>query len=177
MKQVPHNPWSSDPKELSLSLNTDTTKGLGEDDAKARLKDYGENIFESVDEKGPFTIFLQQFTSPLIIILCVAVVITAYFREWLDTSIIAFAVLVNAALGFVQEYKAEKAIADLRSYITHRTRVIRGGHEMEIDPRFIVPGDIIHITNGARITADARLVKEINFTADEAILTGESLPV
>jgi Ca2+-transporting ATPase len=177
MTNVPHSPWSDEVDELSEALKTDCKNGLTEEDAKARLKNYGENIFTSSSEKGPVAILIQQFTSPLIIILCVAVVITAILQEWLDTVIIAFAVLVNAILGFVQEYKAEQAIADLRSYITHRTRVIRDGHEMEIDPRFLVPGDIIHITNGARITADARIIKEINFTADEAILTGESLPV
>jgi Ca2+-transporting ATPase len=177
MKKVPHSPWSDEPHELAQSLSTDPKNGLTEQEAKSRLKTFGENVFTSSNDKSPASILLQQFTSPLIVILCVAVVITAVLQEWLDTGIIAFAVLVNAILGFVQEYKAEKAIADLRSYITHRTRVIRGGHEMEIDPRFLVPGDIIHITNGTRITADARIIKEINFTADEAILTGESLPV
>jgi len=177
MFHVPHSPWSDSTDELKSQLVTDLSKGLTEAEAKGRLKKAGENIFESSKEKSPLSIFLQQFTSPLIIILCIAVVITAVLAEWLDTFIIAFAIIVNAILGFVQEYKAEKAIADLRSYITHRTRIIRDGHEFEIDPRYIVPGDILHITNGARITADARIIKEINFTSDESILTGESLPV
>ncbi|MCB9815248.1 HAD-IC family P-type ATPase, partial [Candidatus Nomurabacteria bacterium] len=151
--------------------------GLTESEAKQRLTKTGENIFESNLAKTSSEIFAGQFKSPLIIILCIAVVITASLGEWLDTSIIAFAVVVNAVLGFIQEYKAEKAITDLRSYITHRTRIIRDGREFEIDPRYLVPGDIIHITNGSRITADARIIKEINFTADESILTGESLPV
>ncbi len=171
------SPWSDEARELETKLQTSFSEGLTDLEAKSRLKSNGENVFESSTEKGALAIFLQQFTSPLIIILCVAVGITASLQEWLDTAIIAFAVIVNAVLGFIQEYKAEKAIADLRSYITHRTRVIRNGHEFEIDPRFLVPGDILHITNGARITADARIFKEINFTSDEAILTGESLPV
>ncbi len=177
MFTVPHSPWSDQPEELTKSLSTDLTHGLSEAEAQNRLKKFGANVFESQKENGAAAIFLHQFTSPLIIILCLAVVITAALGEWLDTAIIAFAVIVNAILGFVQEFKAEKAISDLRSYITHRTRVIRGGHEFEIDPQHLVPGDIIHISNGARITADARIIKEINFTADEAILTGESLPV
>lgn len=177
MFHVPHSPWSEETDQLTSQLATDSNTGLSETVAKNRLRQVGENIFESSKEKGATTIFLQQFTSPLIIILCVAVIITAGLQAWLDTAIIAFAVAVNAALGFVQEYKAEKAIADLRSYITHRTRVIRDGHEFEIDPRYLVPGDILHITTGARITADARIIKEINFTSDESILTGESLPV
>jgi Ca2+-transporting ATPase len=177
MFNLPRSPWSDEPDELKSQLDTNFNKGLTETEAKNRLKQAGENIFESSKGKSPLSIFIQQFTSPLIIILCIAVVITTFLGEWLDTIIIAFAVIVNAILGFVQEYKAEKAIADLRSYITHRTRIIRNGRELEIDPRFLVPGDILHISNGARITADARIIKEINFTADESILTGESLPV
>jgi Ca2+-transporting ATPase len=177
MFNAPHNPWSDSAEALEKSLATNLATGLTEAAAKKRLSISGENVFESGTKNGPLKIFFRQFVSPLIIILCVAVVITAALQEWLDTVIIAFAVIVNAILGFVQEYKAEKAIDSLNSYITHRTRVIRDGREFEIDPRYLVPGDIIHITNGTRITADARIIKEINFTADEAILTGESLPV
>jgi Ca2+-transporting ATPase len=109
--------------------------------------------------------------------LCAAIVLTASLQEWLDAAIISFAVIVNAVLGFIQEYKAEKAIGSLRSYITDRTRVVRNGKEIEIDATKLVPGDLIHITDGSRITADARIIRELNFTVDEAILTGESLPV
>ncbi|MCA9354520.1 MAG: HAD-IC family P-type ATPase, partial [Candidatus Kaiserbacteria bacterium] len=177
MFTIPHSPWSDDADQLATTLQTDLHKGLTEEEASKRLSEAGENVFESRKKKGPAQIFFQQFASPLIIILCIAVLITAALQEWLDTIIIAFAVLVNAVLGFVQEFKAEKAIDSLKSYITHRTLVIRGGKETEVDPRFIVPGDILHIARGARITADARIIKEINFTSDEAILTGESLPV
>jgi len=177
MFETVHNPWSDNLDEISSKLGTNTKSGLTDEEAIARIKQTGENVFESSKQKSALSIFLRQFASPLIIILCVAVLITALLGEWLDTFIIAFAVLVNAVLGFVQEFKAERAISDLRSYITHRTRIIRGGHEVEVDPRYLVPGDILHITRGARITADARIIREINFTADEAILTGESLPV
>lgn len=177
MITTPRRPWSDTEEEVLQELAVDKQHGLTDTEAATRCKHFGENIFESEQKKGPATILLQQFTSPLIIILCIAAVITAGLQEWLDMSIIAFAVIVNAILGFIQEYKAERAIDSLKSYITHRTLVIRDGHESEIDPRYIVPGDILHITHGARITADARIIKEINFTADEAILTGESLPV
>lgn len=177
MYKLLHNPWSEEAISVATELETNLETGLTDEEIKTRLKTNGENVFESAKEKKAVDIFAQQFTSPLIIILCIAAVITAGLAEWLDTAIISFAVIVNAILGFIQEYKAEKAISDLHSYITHRTRVIRNGHETEIDPRYLVPGDIIHITNGARITADARIIKEINFTADESILTGESLPV
>ncbi len=173
----PHSPWSDTTDETIANLKTNTDTGLTAKEASERLKTYGLNIFSSSRSKGPLAIFLKQFVSPLIVILCMAVVITAYLHEWLDTIIIAFAVIVNAIIGFIQEYKAEKAINSLKSYITERTRVIRDSHETEIDPENLVPGDIIHITGGARITADARIVREINFTSDESIMTGESLPV
>jgi P-type Ca2+ transporter type 2C len=177
MFSLPHSPWSDSPEEVATALQTDPIHGLTSEEAKHRLSRVGENIFESAKGKSLLSILLHQFASPLIIMLGVAVVITAVLGEFLDSAIIALAILVNTALGFYQELKAEKAIADLRSYITERTRVIRDGHEMEIDPRLLVPGDILHINNGARITADARIIKEISFTTDEAILTGESLPV
>jgi len=174
---TPHDPWANTAEELKKTLQTDLEKGLSTLEAQARYSQFGENNFESEYKKSVLRIFFQQFSSPLILMLCVAVILTAFLGEWIDSAIIALAVTTNAVLGFYQELKAEKAITDLRSYITERTRVIRDGHETEIDPRYLVPGDILHISNGARITADARIIKEINFTADEAILTGESLPV
>jgi len=177
MKHLPTSPWSDTAEDSISSLQSSRDTGLTNDEAQLRLKQYGPNIFETTKNKSPLAIFLNQFVSPLIIILCVAAVLTATLQEWIDTVVISFAVIVNAIMGFAQEYKAEQAISDLRSYITHRTRIIRNGQEIEVDPKYIVPGDILHLTSGARITADARIIKEVNFTVDEAILTGESLPV
>jgi len=177
MKNLPASPWSDTAEDIINSLQSSRDTGLTDSEAQQRLKEYGQNIFETTKTKSPLAIFLNQFVSPLIIILCVAAVLTATLQEWIDTIVISFAVIVNAIMGFVQEYKAEQAISDLRSYITHRTRIIRNGEEIEVDPKYIVPGDILHLTSGARITADARIIKEINFTVDESILTGESLPV
>ncbi len=174
---LPHHPFASTAAEITNELDTNPKDGLSSDEATKRLVTYGENDFTTTAERTPLSIFLAQLKSPLIIILWIAVLLTVLFSKWLDASIITFAILVNAIFGFIQEYRAERAIADLRSYITERTRVIRDGREQEIDPHYLVPGDIIHIVNGARITADARIITEISFTANEAILTGESLPV
>jgi len=172
-----HNPWSKTAAEVTESTKTNNEQGLTAGEAATRLRTIGENNFSVKEKPSAVHIFARQFKSPLIIILCVAVVITAALAEWLDTLIIGFAVIVNAALGFIQEYRAEKAIDSLRSYITQRTRVIRNGIDQEIDARYIVPGDLVHLTGGSRITADARIIREINFTVDEAVLTGESVPV
>lgn len=170
-------PWSVEPDALVSDLTTSTDNGLPETEAQQRLQQFGPNEFEKTTQASPIKIFIKQFYSPLILILCAAIVLTASLQEWLDTIIIAFAVLVNAILGFVQEYKAERALATLGTYINHRTRVIRNGTEKEIDAKLLVPGDLIHVTDGSRISADARIVRELNCRVDEAVLTGESLPV
>jgi len=177
MKQTIHEPWAQEPDKLGTLLGSSLTKGLTETAATERRKEIGDNIFEENEAPSIFYLLGKQFVSPLILILCAAIVLTASLGEWLDTAIIGFAVLVNAILGFIQEFKAEQAIANLHSYITERARVIRNGRESEIDARYLVPGDLIHITDGVRITADARIIKEINFSVDESILTGESLAV
>ena len=169
--------WALSIEDTIETYQTDQTTGLASHEAKQRLTQYGENIFDETEPPQWWHILLQQFTSPLIIILLLAVALTVSLQEWLDAIIIALAVIVNAGLGFYQEYKAERAIAGLRSYILERTRVMRDGREIEVDPRTIVPGDILHLKHGARITADARIISTTNFAADEAILTGESLPV
>ena len=174
---TPKHPWSDPTETLADALETDVTQGLSEHEAEQRLAHYGENVFDEEDPPTALGIFLHQFKSPLIIVLILATILTLVLQEWLDSIIIALAIIVNAGLGFYQEYKAERAISDLRSYILERTRVIRDGKEIETDAHRLVPGDLIHITHGRRITADARILSTTNFSADEAILTGESLPI
>jgi Ca2+-transporting ATPase len=171
------DPWAKNIDSLATELKSSPEKGLTNTFANTIRTIVGNNAFVEAKTKSPWSILLHQFISPLILILCAAIVLTASLQEWLDAAIISFAVIVNAVLGFIQEYKAEKAIGSLRSYITDRTRVVRNGKEIEIDATKLVPGDLIHITDGSRITADARIIRELNFTVDEAILTGESLPV
>lgn len=176
MKTLPKHPWTIGPDNLSEALETNLKKGLTDAEAQNRLKMFGQNVFKKEKKNTALDIFFRQFINPLIIILLIAVLLTVFLAEWLDATVIGFAIIVNAILGFVQEYKAERAIADLRSYISERTRVIRDGKEYEIDAKLLVPGDIIHIMQGVRITADARIITETNFSADESLLTGESLP-
>lgn len=177
MHHLLNRAWAESATDLLESLNTDEKHGLSDSAVTEKRKQFGDNSIETNKQRSVASIFIKQFLSPLILILCAAVLLTGYLGEWLDMAIIGFAVLVNAVLGFIQEYKAEIAIDSLKSYVTERTRVIRNGEEKEIDPRYLVPGDILHITAGTRITADARIIKELNFAADEALLTGESLPV
>lgn len=171
------HPWAYTAEDISTQHATHIEEGLTSDEAKKRLALHGSNKFEENKQVTPTSIFLRQFRSPLIILLSVATLFTIVLQHWVDAGIIAFAILVNAVLGFVQEAKAERAIADLKSYILERVRVIRDGIEIEIDSSLVVPGDIVHLTGGSRIVADARIISAISFSVDEAILTGESLSV
>lgn len=159
-------------KELSSSAN-----GLSKKEAEQRLEKYGSNEIPSGDEKSPFFIFFKQFHSFLIYILFAAAFIAFLFNHLVDTYVILAVVLLNAAMGFFQEYKAEKAIQALKTMIVPHARVFRNGELLQIEARKLVPGDIIFIEEGDKIPADGRLLEVKNFQTEEASLTGESFPV
>lgn len=168
--------WFLD-KEKSLLALESSLEGLKEEEAQKRLLKFGKNTFNSKENKSSLSIFLKQFASPLIFLLIGASVITTLLQEWIDTGVILFAVLINVFLGFYQEYNAEKTLDKLTTYIKDRTKVIRDGREQEIDSSLVVPGDILKLSYGSRIPADSRILSINNLRVDEAILTGESLPI
>lgn len=163
--------------EALALLEVQEKEGLSENEAARRQKRFGANVIEDKEQHTKLRLFFRQFTSPLIIVLVLAAILTFVIGDWFDSAIITLAVLINTGLGFYQENKAENAIAHLKSFITVRTRVIRDGHEMEINAADITVGDIIHLTLGARVPADARLLSVQSLHVDESVLTGESLPV
>lgn len=168
--------WSLSIDETLRTLET-SRDGLSEKEVAFRQKHFGLNTL--VREKR-FTLpglLAKQFASPLIFILIMAAVLTILLQEWVDTSVILLAILVNAALGFYQEFRAENALEKLNTYVRERARVIRGGREQEVDSALLVPGDIIRVAYGQRVPADARTIENNNLSADESVLTGESLPV
>ena len=152
-------------------------KGLAEAEAKRRIAIFGKNTLEQKNKISHFAIFARQFKNPLIFILLIAGGLTIVAKDLNDAIFIILAALVNAALGYYQEQKAEAALEHLKTYITKRIRVIRDGVEREIDTDDLVPGDVIHVTQGDRIPADARLTHVSDLDVDQSILTGESLPV
>ncbi len=172
----PVEAWAFPLADLLAQLTT-TEAGLNEQEAEARLATYGRNIFRKRDRKGPLALFFKQLASPLIFILIAAGVITFILNEHVETIVITIAVLVNAGLGFAREYHAENTLERLSTYIKDRSRVIRGSHEFEIDSELLVPGDIIKLSYGMRIPADARLISVTNLRVDEAVLTGESVAI
>ncbi|MFA6258812.1 MAG: HAD-IC family P-type ATPase [Candidatus Paceibacterota bacterium] len=170
------NPWALSSEEIFNILKT-KEEGLTEKEVEERIKKYGRNTFHNNEKRNPLLLFLEQFLSPLIFLLIGASIITSFLNEWINTGVILFAIILNAVLGFYHEYHAENTIEKLKTYIKDRVRVIRNGREEEIDSSLLVPGDIIKLSYGFRVPADARIISENNFSTDEAILTGESIPV
>jgi Ca2+-transporting ATPase len=176
--------WHSSSKEETLKLLGTSGKGLSDETARQRLDEYGPN--ELVETKGtsPLMLFLRQFKEVLVIILIIAALISAAIatvqgtlEEWFDAAVIMFIVFLNAILGFVQEYKAEKTMQALKELAAPRAKVIRNSIEIEIPSRDLVPGDIIMLATGDKISADARLLESVNLKVNEASLTGESVPI
>lgn len=169
-------PWAHTQNEV-LALLKSSEQGLSEEEALLRLKKFGSNEIRARKKASAFLIFLRQFTSPLIFILIGAAILTVILQEFVETFVILLAVAVNTGLGFYQEYRAENTLERLEVYMKERARVIRGGREREVESSFLVPGDVVRLSLGARVPADMRLVAENDFSVDESFLTGESLPV
>ncbi|MDP3729599.1 MAG: HAD-IC family P-type ATPase [bacterium] len=162
----------------TLDLFETTRDGLLQEDVVEREALFGKNVI--AQEKkifGKLRILFDQIKSPLIFLLLVSGGIMVLVGHVTDALFIFIAALFNSTLGFYQENKAEEALAHLKSYIKERIRVIREGREIEISTDKLVPGDIIHITQGDRVPADARLIYINDINIDESILTGEALPV
>ncbi|PIT87029.1 MAG: hypothetical protein COU31_05075 [Candidatus Magasanikbacteria bacterium CG10_big_fil_rev_8_21_14_0_10_40_10] len=169
--------WQISAEETAQLLETNIENGLSGQEANDRLEKYGRNIFETSKKTSKTKIFLSQLKSPLIFILIIAGIITLGISHYRDAVFIFIAVVVNSILGFWQENKAENALAQLKTYLKQRARVIREGKEREINAEEIVIGDIIRLAQGDRVPADARIIFINDFQVDEAVLTGESLPI
>ena len=137
----------------------------------------GWNELPTAQGATALQVFLRQFSSFLVLILIVAAVVAIFLGEYVDATTIGLVVVLNAALGFVQEWRAETALTSLRNMLSPHAMVIRDGSEQMIPAREIVPGDVILLTPGARVSADAELIRQTDLGVDESVLTGESLPV
>jgi Ca2+-transporting ATPase len=156
-------------------LNT-SEHGLADAEVRERLQKFGPNKLAEEEKISRLKILLHQFKSPLIYILLIAAVVTAFLQEYKDTGVIVFILLLNAVVGYVQEYKAEKNVRALKKMVVARARVLRNGKEQEINSEDLVPGDIVFLASGSRVPADLRLMTAIELRVDESMLTGESIP-
>ena len=169
--------WNMSAEDTADALETDIHQGLPEGEGERRYALFGKNTIEHVHRSSGLVIFFRQFKSPLILILLAAVAVTLAISHHRDALFIFIAVIANVILGFYQEHKAERALTELQTYLKQRARAVRVGLEREIDAERLVPGDIIRLSQGDRVPADARIVFANDLEIDEAVLTGESLPV
>ncbi|MEW6295184.1 MAG: magnesium-translocating P-type ATPase [Candidatus Diapherotrites archaeon] len=170
------NYYSLGKEELLRKLSC-SEYGLSSQEANKRLEEYGLNDISLKDKRSTIEIFLSQFKSPLILILLGATVIAGILGDPQDALIILGIVVINACLSFYQEFKSEKALAELRKYISFKAKVLRDGQEIELDVRELVPGDIVFLEIGDIVPADLRLIKAEDLTLNESVVTGESFPV
>jgi len=177
--------WHSiEAAQVLKELNTDLHHGLTEDDVKRRLEKYGYNELKKEEKISPLTLFFNQFKNILIIILLIAIVLSVITYlidpekgEIVDAVIIAIIVVFCAVLGFIQEYRAERALEALKKMLSPTITALRGGKEEEVPSKELVPGDILLLEAGDKLPADGRLIENHSLRCDEAPLTGESVPV
>ena len=165
------------PLSLIHILESDCNRGLTHVQVEQRRKQYGFNELEEQKGITIWGMFLNQFKEFLVLLLIAAAAVSLAIRETTDAVVILAVVLLNAVLGVIQEYKAEKSLAALKTLSAPTAKVVRESAVLEIPARELVPGDLILLEAGDYIPADARLVEAANLGVDESALTGESVPV
>jgi calcium-translocating P-type ATPase len=168
--------YALDVEELEGRLGT-RHDGLSRAEVEERQAAVGPNELEEAPPPSWIGVLLHQFTSPLIYLLLVAAVVTLALGEYIDAGVIAFVLALNAVIGFTQERRAEQSVRALMQLLSPHARVVRDGHEWEIESRDLVPGDVVLLESGVRVPADVRIVHANALEVDESLLTGESLPV
>jgi len=163
-------------KETAKILGTDIKRGLTENEALERQIEYGQNLLPKEKSVPRLKIFLEQFRSPLIYILLIAGIIVLFLGHNADTVVILGAVVLNTVIGYVQEFKASRALSELKKAVKHKAKVLRGNNIKIIDTSDLVPGDIILLEAGDKVPADGRIIEVHQFKANEMALTGEWLP-
>lgn len=172
-----NNPWHELSPEQSLAALQTDAEGLSADEAETRRHKYGPNRLPQAAKRSPLSRFLQHFRNILIYVLLGSAVITAALGHLADTVVILAVVVVNAAIGYFQEGKAEKAMEAIRGMLALKASVLREGARQSVDGEALVPGDIVVLEAGDKVPADLRLFETNAMQTQEAILTGESVPV
>lgn len=171
------DPWHSLTADRVLVQVQTSVSGLSHHEAQARLASHGANRLPEAAKRSSLIRFLLQFHNILIYVLLGCAVVTAALGHWIDTGVILAVVIANAIIGFIQEGKAEKAMDAIRHMLAPRANVIRAGERIGIDGENLVPGDIVLLEAGDKVPADVRLIAAHGVSVQEAILTGESVPV
>ncbi len=170
-------PYKGSTEECLHALESNVASGLSKEEAKKRLEQFGVNKLEEEEAEPLWKKILAQFNDVMVIILILAAIVSGFLGDWIEAVIIIAIVIVNAILGVVQEGRAEQAVAALQKMSAPLARVLREGKQELIDSQMVVPGDIIILEAGDIVPADLRLLEASNLKAEEAALTGESVPV
>lgn len=163
-------------KDSLKNLESDLS-GLSKSEVEGRLKKYGPNRLPAVEPLSSWEIFYRQLKNPFIIILLAAGLICLLLKEYIDLQVILGAVLINVLIGFFQERQANRALESLRRMVRQSAIVLRQGEEQEVLVQELVPGDIIILRAGYQVPADCRVLSAVDLEVNEAVLTGESMPV
>ena len=160
--------------EIEQMYHTNSEKGLDDREARKRLEEFGYNEFVKKEQRSILACFFLQLKDPMVLILILCTGISFLLKEWMDASIILFVIVVNACIGVVQEWKAEKAIDALENLSEPKACVVREGNVIEIPSKELVVGDVVELEVGRYIPADLRLISSFQLQVEESMLTGES---
>ncbi len=173
---APARPWTVDASVVAAALATDATRGLTGADAADRLVRFGPNELVERAGKPTWRLFVEQFTNTMIVVLIIAAIVTAMIGDLKDTFVILAIVALNGVIGFVQEHRAEQAMAALKQMTSPSARVVRDGEVLVVRAADLVPGDVVQLETGDIVAADLRLNGSAALQINEAALTGESEP-
>ena len=167
--------WHSNSVEYAFKKVKSSSKGLTSKEAETRLEEYGKNVLPQKRPTPFILMLLKEFINPIVLILLVAMAFSFVVGEILDGFVIFGIVLIDAIIGAIQEKRAQRVASSLSNMIKVKTKCLRDGQKQELDSSMLVPGDIVFLESGDKISADMRIVECSNFTVDEALLTGESI--
>lgn len=167
-------PWASSPHEVMSAMESEE-RGLATTEAERRLEEHGPNRLAPPERDPLWRRILSHFDDVLIYILLVAAALKAILGDWVDFSVILAVAVINAAIGFIQEGRAEKALDGIRHMLSPTAQVRRDGAWSDVDAADLVPGDVVRVGAGARVPADVRLLEARSLNVEESALTGESV--
>ncbi|MCX6556344.1 MAG: magnesium-translocating P-type ATPase [Candidatus Aminicenantes bacterium] len=173
---VPEAYWSLTAGQLLAALHG-SSNGLKQGDARNRLRQTGLNTLKARQRASALGLLLNQFKSPLVLILIFAAIVSAFVREWTDAVIVLAVVIGSTLLGFMQEYRAGNAVERLRSKVTIKSSILRDGQPKVLPSEHVVPGDVVLLSAGSLVPADGVVLEANDFFVNQAVLTGESFPV
>jgi len=176
-KLVEHSWHHLSVEKVARLLETDLEIGLSSDVSAQRREILGPNQLTAQKQKSVWLRFFQQLNQPLIYILLASGIVTAFLKEWIDSGVIFGVALTNATIGFVQESKAENAIAALAKSVATEATILRNGQKQVVSSSELVPGDLVLLSSGDKVSADLQPIEVRDLQIDESALTGESVPV